>query len=61
MADYTESDDRYRTSHRMVREQRAEQYKQREKNVAAAYRTLKTGRPTKAAKELIGDPFMDEE
>lgn len=61
MADYRESDDRYRTSHRVVREQRAEQYKQREKNIAAAHGVLKSGQPTKRARDLIGDPFMDKE
>lgn len=61
MADYKESDDRYRTSHRVVREQRAEQYKQREKNIAQAHGLLRTGKQSKHTRDLIGDPFADKE
>lgn len=58
MPRYTESDDRYRTAHRVVREQREESYKQREKNVRDAATTLDKGSRKRIA-DLVGDPFAD--
>lgn len=56
MADYREKDERYRTAHRVVKEQRAQQ----EKNIAAATHTIRKGTPQER-RDLIGDPFADKE